>query len=61
MKFSVARICPIDLHADAFGPDHATRTVMEHIGAMILRTGEDAFLLLSARSSAQSFLHAVVK
>ncbi|MYA88775.1 MAG: sarcosine oxidase subunit gamma, partial [Boseongicola sp. SB0662_bin_57] len=34
-------------------------TVMEHMGAMAIRTGDDAFLLLSAGSSAESFLHAV--
>ena len=56
---ALARICPLDLHPDVFGQDAASRTVMEHLGTMILRTGEDSFLLLSARSSAQSFLHAV--
>ena len=39
--------------------DHAARTVMEHLGVLILRTGEDDYLLLSASSSAKSFLHAV--
>ena len=32
---------------------------MEHLGVLIMRTGEDRFLLLSASSSAGSFLHAV--
>lgn len=56
---ALARICPIDLDAGAFGPDAAARTSMEHMGALIVRTGDDAFLLCSASSSAASFLHAV--
>ena len=53
------RLCPIDLHPDVFGEDHLARTTMEHMGAMILRTGDDSFLLMSARSSSASFLHAI--
>ncbi|MGX0875749.1 heterotetrameric sarcosine oxidase gamma subunit [Roseovarius sp. MBR-154] len=56
---ALERICPIDLHPDVFGMDHAARTVMEHLGVLILRTGDDDYLLLSASSSAKSFLHAV--
>lgn len=52
-------ICPLDLHADRFSVDAAGRTTMEHMGAMIIRLGADRFLLLSASSSAGSFLHAV--
>jgi len=53
------RICPVDLHPAAFAEGHVTRTVMEHLGVIILCQGEDDYLLLSARSSAASFLHAV--
>lgn len=53
------RICPIDLHADAFAVNDAARTVMEHLGTIIVRTDADTFLLLSASSSATSFVHAV--
>lgn len=56
---ALERICPIDLHRQVFAVDHAARTVMEHLGVLILRTGEDDYLLLSASSSAKSFLHAV--
>ncbi|GAW35780.1 sarcosine oxidase, gamma subunit family [Roseovarius sp. A-2] len=56
---ALERICPIDLHPQVFGLGHAARTVMEHLGVLILRTGEDDYLLLSASSSAKSFLHAV--
>ena len=53
------RICPIDLHPDAFAEGDAARTTVEHLGTLIIRTGPDAFLLMSASSSAESFLHAV--
>ncbi len=53
------RICPIDLHPDAFAEGDAARTTMEHLGTLIIRTAADSFLLLSASSSAKSFLHAV--
>ena len=56
---ALERICPLDLHPDAFGVDHAARTVMEHLGVLIIRTGEEAYLLLSASSSAGSFQHAL--
>ncbi len=56
---ALERICPVDLHPDAFKVDAIARTVMEHMGAIVMRTGEDTYLLLSASSSAKSFLHAV--
>ncbi len=55
----LGRICPIDLHPQAFALDDAARTTMEHLGTLIIRTGEDEFLLMSASSSAHSFLHAI--
>jgi len=58
-RTALERICPIDLHPDAFAEGAAARTVMEHLGVLIIRTGPDAYLLLSASSSAGSFLHAV--
>lgn len=58
-RAALERICPLDLHPDAFAEGRAARTVMEHLGVIILRDGPDSFLLLSARSSAGSFLHAV--
>lgn len=56
---ALARICPIDLRPDNFRMGHVARTVMEHLGVIILREDDDAFLLMSARSSAGSFLHAL--
>lgn len=58
-RAALERICPVDLHETAFAIDDAARTVMEHLGVLIIRTDEDAFLLLSASSSADSFLHAM--
>lgn len=58
-RAALERICPIDLHPGAFAVGATARTVMEHLGVFITRTGEDSFLLLSASSSAGSFLHAV--
>ena len=56
---ALERICPLDLHPDSFVEGDAHRTVMEHMGVLIIRTGADEYLLLSASSSAGSFLHAV--
>lgn len=56
---ALARICALDLHLSAFPINASGRTIMEHMGAFIIRLDEDAFLLISARSSADSFLHAV--
>ena len=53
------RICPIDLHDDAFPIGTVARTVMEHLATIIYRNENGDFTLLSARSSAASFLHAL--
>ncbi len=58
-RAALERICPLDLDDAAFPIDKATRTMMEHLGVLIARTGDDTFLLMSASSSARSFLHAV--
>jgi sarcosine oxidase subunit gamma len=53
------RICMLDLDPDSFVVGAVSRTTMEHLGVIILRDGPDSFLLLSPRSSADSFLHAL--
>lgn len=58
-RAALERICPIDLHPDAFAEGAVTRTAMEHLGAIILRDGPESFVLMSPRSSAQSFFNAV--
>lgn len=59
VREALARICPLDLHPDVFGIDNAARTMMEHLGVLIICRGPDDYLLASARSSAQAFLHAL--
>jgi len=56
---ALERICPIDLHDTAFPEGQVARTAMEHMGAFVCRDGDHSFLLLSASSSAKSYLHAV--
>ena len=53
------RICPINLCEDNFKTNAFARTVMEHLGSIILKTTPNTFLLLSGSSSANSFLHAI--
>ena len=58
-RTALERICPIDLHPSTFAEGIVARTVMEHLGTIIVREGQDSFLLMSPWSSAASFLHAV--
>ncbi len=58
-RAALERICPLDLHQDVFALGSVARTTMEYLAVIILRTGKDAFLLMSPRSSARSFLHAL--
>jgi sarcosine oxidase subunit gamma len=56
---ALERICPLDLHDAGFAVGEVKRTVMEHLGTIIARKDADTWLLMSASSSAGSFLHAV--
>ena len=56
---ALERICMLDLADGAFPVGTVARTVMEHLAVIILREAPDRFLLMSPRSSARSFLHAV--
>lgn len=56
---AIERTCMLDLHPDRFPPGAVARTLTEHLGVILLREAPDAFLLLSASSSARSFLHAI--
>jgi len=58
-KKALERICPIDLFPDNFPVGSFARTKMEHLGVALMCVGDDAYWLMSARSSAGSFLHAV--
>jgi sarcosine oxidase subunit gamma len=53
------RICQINISLDTFAINAFARTVMEHLGTIIIRNKTDEFELFSASSSAKSFLHAV--
>ena len=62
---TLARICPIDCGVLAMPIGTTARTSMEHLGAIITRRPDEGdyqpcFWLLSARSSAASFLHAII-
>ena len=61
---TLARICPIDCGVSAMPIGTTARTSMEHLGAIITRRPDEGdlqpcFWLLSARSSAASFLKAI--
>ncbi len=56
---ALQRLCPIDVHPPAFQPGAMARTVMHHLGVIILCEGKDRYLLISGSSSAKSFLHAI--
>ncbi len=56
---ALARLCPLDLSEPTFPVGNAARTVMEHLGVIVMKEAADRFLLLSASSSAASFLEAV--
>ena len=61
---TLSRICPIDCGVSAMPIGTTARTSMEHLGAIITRRPDEGdhqpcFWLLSARSSAASFLHAI--
>ncbi len=56
---ALERICPLDLHPDSFTVGTVARTSMEHLGVVIARIGDDQYWLMSASSSAESFLHAI--
>ena len=56
---TLERLCPLDLHPDAFPVGAVARTVMEHVGVVVLRVGDAAFELYTPRSSAGSFAHAL--
>ena len=63
---TLARICPIDCSVLAMPIGTTARTSMEHLGAIITRRPDESdhqpcFWLLSARSSAASFLHAITR
>ena len=61
---TLERVCPIDCSLSAMPIGATSRTMMGHLGTIILRRpndedGNPCFWLISARSSAASFLHVI--
>lgn len=56
---ALERICPLDIHPDTFPVGSVARTSMEHMATIIVHESAGSYLLLSLRSFAHSFLHAV--
>jgi len=56
---ALERLCPLDLHPEHFQVDQLARTVFELMGVILIRQQIDSWLLLSARSTASSFAHAL--
>ena len=61
---TLERICPIDCSSLAMPIGTTARTMIEHLGTIVLRrpndvNGNPCFWLMSARSSATSFLHVI--
>ena len=62
---TLERICPIDCSSPAMPIGTTARTMIEHLGTIILRRpdnddGSPSFWLMSARSSAASFLNVIL-
>ena len=53
------RISPIDINRSKFTGGCVARTTMEHLGTIIYRHSDTCFTLMSASSSAKSFLDAI--
>ncbi len=63
-NLTLERICPIDCSSKAMPIGTTARTMIEHLGTIISRrpdddNGDPCFWLMSARSSAASFLHVI--
>ena len=58
-RTALERICMLDLSTANFPLDTVSRTIMDHLSVIILHDDAESFILLSLRSSAKSFLHAV--
>ena len=56
---ALERICPLDINPSVFPVGSVARTSMEHMATIIIHEEEGSYLLLSLRSFAHSFLHAV--
>ena len=55
----LGRICLLDLDPKVFPEGKVARTVMDHLGVIIIPDSVNAFILISASSSATSLLHSL--
>ncbi|EEW24548.1 sarcosine oxidase subunit gamma [Rhodobacter ferrooxidans] len=53
----LARLYPLDLRASVFPPGHASRSALNHMLSILLRTGADSFQIMVFRSMAQTAWH----
>tara|TARA_B110000459_G_scaffold53887_1_gene60123 strand:+ start:1715 stop:2284 length:570 start_codon:yes stop_codon:yes gene_type:complete len=56
---ALERVCPINLEPDVFLENDIARTIMEHLGSIVICEKGGSYLVMSASSSAKSFLHAL--
>jgi heterotetrameric sarcosine oxidase gamma subunit len=54
---ALMRLVPLDLRAAAFPPGQVARAPLNHMQAVLLRTGDQAFTLMVFRSMAESAWH----
>ena len=59
IQHGLERICPLNLNPDYFPVNYAQRTLMEHLGVLIIKVNDSCFLLLSPSSSAKFFLESI--
>lgn len=53
----LARLCPLDLRAQVFGPGHTARTALGHMTASVSALEEDLFWVMVFRSMAGTLAH----
>lgn len=56
---ALERICPVNLDPQIFLKNYIARTIMEHLGSIVICEDLNSYLLMSASSSAKSFLHSL--
>ncbi|MBF9034031.1 sarcosine oxidase subunit gamma [Rhodobacterales bacterium HKCCE2091] len=55
----LARLSPLDLRPGVFEPGHTARSLIGHMPALIMRTGDAVYLLLVFRSMAATAAHEI--
>jgi heterotetrameric sarcosine oxidase gamma subunit len=53
----LARLMPIDLRPTVFEVSHTARTMLGHMSCLVMRVGDDAYVVLVFRSMAASAAH----